>query len=169
MTPPGRLFDSDPEQLALDLFSGAPLEPPSPAVQEVRPLNDQLQVGYGDGALVRDDEDSLARVVQMHSLDKDHFAYYYADIVSSAMTGKFPSLWWIELFAGPGRLYCAPENPYYDGSAIRAMRTRRPFDGYIFNDLDPDCVRALRPRAHAALRSAQTPFGMHVCQGDANG
>ena len=96
--------------------------------------------------LVVDDQGSLSRIVQLHSEDKDHCAYYYADIVSSAMAGKFPAVVWVELFAGPGRLWVEPRNSYVDGSPVRAVNVRRPFDLYVFNDLDPQCVAALDPR-----------------------
>src|SRR5688572_14073781 len=50
--------------------------------------------------------DLLARRVCLHSLDKAHYARYYADIVGRAMRKAYPGpLVWIELFAGPGELY----------------------------------------------------------------
>lgn len=111
--------------------------------------------------LIADDEGSLSRIIQLHSEDKDHYAFYYADIVSSAMAGKFPALAWVELFAGPGRLWVEPRNAYVDGSPVRAMKVRKPYDIYVFNDLDPQCVSALEPRV-------RTRRNVHVLNGDAN-
>ncbi|MEJ7783717.1 MAG: hypothetical protein WKF96_02865, partial [Solirubrobacteraceae bacterium] len=123
-------------------------------------LHDQLKVGYGDHDLIPDDEGSVSRVVQLHSADKDYYAYRYADIVSTAMAGKF-ELWWIELFAGPGRLFVEPRAAYAAGSPVRALGVRRPFDGYVFNDLDPQCVAALSSRVGGHS-------GVHVSGLDAN-
>lgn len=117
-------------------------------------------MGYGDHDLIPDDEASLARVVQLHSADKDYYAYRFADIVSTAMRGKFSSLWWLELFAGPGRLWVAPEQRFRAGSPVRATSVRWPFDGYVFNDMDPECYAALAPRVAGERTS--------VLCGDAN-
>ena len=114
-----------------------------------------------DHQLIADDEGSLSRIIQLHSEDKDHYAFYYADIVSSAMAGKFSALAWVELFAGPGRLWVEPRDAYVDGSPVRAMKVRRPYDYYVFNDLDPQCVAALEPRV-------KTRSGVHVLGADAN-
>lgn len=155
-----RLFDPAPEQLALRLHHTSPAGPLRRPVATARSQDKQAQIGYGDHGLMPDDEGSLSRIVQLHSLDKDYYAYRYADIVSRAMRGKFPSLWWVELFAGPGRLYCAPEDRYYEGSPVRALNLSQRFDGYVFNDLDPSCVEALAPRVVAP--------NVHLHEGDAN-
>jgi three-Cys-motif partner protein len=157
---PERLFYSPEDQLAIE-FETSEVATRSPRIERVPLLHDQTEIGYGEHDLIPDDENSLSRIVQLHSRDKDYYAFRYADIVSSAMRGKFSSLWWIELFAGPGRLYCQPEERYYDGSPVRALNVKRPFGGYVFNDLDPRCVRALTSRAEGA--------NVHLLQGDANG
>lgn len=113
-----------------------------------------------DHQLIADDEGSTSRIIQLHS-EEDHYAFYYADIVSSAMRGKFPALAWVELFAGPGRLWVEPRDAYVDGSPVRALNVRQPFDRYVFNDLDPLCIRALEPRVG-------TRPGVHVLNEDAN-
>lgn len=104
----------------------------------------------------------IARVVQTHSLDKAWFATRFADIVSSAMRRAFGAVWYVELFAGPGRLWVAPEHSFRDGSPFDALSVRRPFDGYFFGDLDRSCCEAL------ASRVAGRHPTIHIAHGDAN-
>jgi three-Cys-motif partner protein len=161
-------MDGDPlfhEQLRLNWEARAPAQPiPGPAlpVTAVTRLHDPVRMGASrDHQLVADDQGSLSRIIQLHSEDKDHYAFIYADIVSMAMAGKFPALAWVELFAGPGRLWVAPRSAYIDGSPVRAMNVRRPYDLYVFNDLDPQCIGALTPRV-------KTRRGVQVLGEDAN-
>jgi three-Cys-motif partner protein len=73
-------------------------------------------------------------------------------------------LWWVELFAGPGRLYVEPLDELVDGSPLEALAVRHPFHGYLFADLDAECVAALKTRvSQTGHRNA------HVRQADANG
>ena len=114
----------------------------------------------GQDSLVADDEGLLSRVIHMHSSDKDHYVHYYADIVGTGMRQKFP-LAWVELFAGPGRLFNVDRERFEKGSPLRALDVRNPFGTYVFSDLDPACVASLRHRVGV------TP-GVHVLEGDAN-
>lgn len=152
------------EQMSLSWETAAPVadDTSSPRLKSAAPLHDAVVMGASrDHQLVPDDEQSLSRIIQLHSEDKDHYAHYYADIVSSAMAGKFPALAWVELFAGPGRLWVQPRNAYVDGSPVRAMKVRKPYDIYVFNDLDPQCIGALEPRV-------RTRENVHVLNEDAN-
>jgi three-Cys-motif partner protein len=104
----------------------------------------------------------LARVVALHSLDKAHYARYYADIVGRAMKTAYKGpLAWVELFAGPGRLYVKDLEAFKPGSPVEAVNIKSPFDIYVFADLDPRCVGALRQRVGERE-------GVHVLKGDAN-
>jgi three-Cys-motif partner protein len=111
--------------------------------------------------LVPDDEMLFSRCVSLHSAAKSAYARRYAEIVGTAMGSKW-RLWWIELFAGPGRLYVRETGEFVPGSPIEAMRIRRPFDGYVFADLSKPCAESLRRRI------GNTPSA-HVLSGDANG
>lgn len=148
------------EQMSLGWGIPAPVvdDTPNPKLKSAAPLHDAVVMGASrDHQLVPDDEESLSRIIQLHSEDKDHYAFYYADIVSQAMTGKFPALAWVELFAGPGRLWVEPRNAYVDGSPVRAMKVRKPYDIYVFNDLDPaPWSRACAP-ATTCTSSTKTP------------
>jgi three-Cys-motif partner protein len=127
-------------------------------------FHDPVRMGASrEHQLIADDQGSLSRIIQLHSEDKDHYAYYFADVVSSAMSGKFPVVVWVELFAGPGRLWVEPRTAHVDGSPVRAMNVRRPFDLYFFNDIDPQCITALEPRVRRGRKDA-----VHILNEDAN-
>lgn len=110
--------------------------------------------------LVVDDEGLFSRAVALHSAEKAYCARTYAEIVGTAMRGKW-KLWWIELFAGPGRLYIRETGDFAPGSPIEAMTIRRPFSGYVFADLDSACTESLRRRVGERAN-------VHVLRGDAN-
>ncbi len=94
-----------------------------------------------------------ARRVCLHSLDKAHYARYYADIVGRAMRKAYPGLLaWIELFAGPGELYVEGLEQFKPGSPVEAVNIESPFDKYVFVDLDPRCVAALKARVDGSDR-----------------
>lgn len=102
------------EQMSLSWEIAAPVadDTSSPRLKSAAPLHDAVVMGASrDHQLVPDDEQSLSRIIQLHSEDKDHYAHYYADIVSSAMAGKFPALAWVELFAGPDACGCSRATP----------------------------------------------------------
>lgn len=116
-----------------------------------------------DTTLIMADDGARARVVALHSLDKAHFAHYYADIVGRAMRTAYGGpLAWVELFAGPGRLYVKDLERFMPGSPVDAVENvRQRFDHYVFADFDPKCVGALDQRI------GHHP-GVHVLHGDAN-
>lgn len=122
----------------------------------------QMLLGEEAGTYRTDPRDGLiARVVQSHSLDKAWYARRYADIVGRALSARF-ELWWVELFAGPGRLWVAPEHCFANGSPIDALTIPKPFRGYFFSDLDPACTSAL------AARTAGLHPNVHIATGSAN-
>jgi three-Cys-motif partner protein len=110
--------------------------------------------------LVVDDENSVARAICLHSIEKATDARGYASIVGTAMKGKW-ELWWIELFAGPGRLYVRETGAYLPGSPLEALSIRNRFHGYVFSDLSNPCVYALDRRIGRAPN-------VHLLRGDAN-
>lgn len=128
-------------------------------------LSDEVALDR-EATLVRGDDGRLARKVSLHSLDKAHYARYYADIVGRSMQTAYPGpLAWVELFAGPGRLYVKDLDAFKPGSPVEAITIPKPFDHYVFADLDPHCTEALRERL-----GPETAGGprMHVLDGDAN-
>jgi three-Cys-motif partner protein len=116
--------------------------------------------------LVEGDDGLLARKVALHSLDKAHYAHYYADIVGRSMQNAYPGpIAWVELFAGPGRLYVKDLDTFKAGSPIEALTIPKPFDYYVFADLDPRCTDVLRERV---VGEAPGRPNVHVLDGDAN-
>jgi three-Cys-motif partner protein len=113
--------------------------------------------------LVRGPDGYLARQVCLHSLDKAHYARFYADIVGKAMKSAYggPTAW-VELFAGPGMLKVKDLEGFKPGSPVEATGISHPFDHYIFVDQDQRCVEALSARVGAL------PNVHPVIQGDAN-
>ena len=165
---------SQPHPDQRSLFSLlSPTHPPStnvpvvPAQTGLRPAADpgiQMVISEEDGSLILDSKgDKLpARPIKSHSLDKRYLVSRYANIVSRALRGKLP-VYWVELFAGPGRLYVTDEDDFVDGSPIDALNVDSPFTGYVFSDLDPECVSALTERVRTSGQR-----GVHVFQGNAN-
>jgi three-Cys-motif partner protein len=136
---------------------------------EVRTRRDRLPSGLDEAlrfdrkrTLVTGSEGLPARRVCLHSLDKAHYARYYAAIVGRAMKVAYPGpLVWIELFAGPGELYVEELDQLRPGSPLEAITVPEPFDMYVFADLDPKCAAALEARVGGSGR-------VHVLCGDAN-
>jgi three-Cys-motif partner protein len=125
-----------------------------------------LEAVRDDVALVIAPDGLLARTVRPHSLEKAHYARVYADIVGTAMKGKWGGqLAWVELYCGPGKLFVPELGTYPDGSPLEALGIRHPFNTYAFVDLDKNCTDALTARI--AERYGDRP-DVHVLQGDAN-
>lgn len=105
----------------------------------------------------------LLRGVWPHSAKKSWLVGRMIDVVSTAMSGKWRQLGYIELYAGPGRLLDQATGAELAGSPIAALRVRSPFDRYVFCDFDPECVEAL------AERTRHEPAGARavVREGDA--
>ncbi len=95
---------------------------------------------------IYDSKGLLVRPVKPHSLNKAHFVSRYANTVGNAMKNKFPIRWWVELFAGPGRLRFSDDIDDSDGSPLQALNIDNPFSGYIFVDKDEECVESLKQR-----------------------
>ncbi len=108
-----------------------------------------------------DSKGLLVRPVKRHSADKAHLVSRYANTVGNAMKSIFPNRWWVELFAGPGRLRFSGANEDSDGSPLQALEINYPFSGYIFVDSDRECVESLRKRT-------SDYSNVHILQGDAN-
>lgn len=147
------------EQLSLDGFAAEP--PPKVRLRPAEPTVEQLAFGAGDKSLVQADDGLLARVVHRHSARKAYYVRRYAEIVGTAMAPHWPQIWWVELFAGPGRLLEVETDRFLPGSPIEALSISNRFTGYVFADLSESCVESLGQRT-AGQRD------VHVLRGDAN-
>jgi three-Cys-motif partner protein len=112
-----------------------------------------------DGLVVDVDDAAFARAVSLHSSGKADCARRYAEIVGMAMKSWYTV--WIELFAGPGKLYVRETGRFVPGSPVEALNIPRRFNRYIFSDLNPRCTESL-------LRRIGNPHGVYVLRGDAN-
>jgi three-Cys-motif partner protein len=129
---------------------------------EMEPVTVHRTVKYEtQSGLVVDEEDMcFARAISLHSSVKAYYARRYAQIVGMAMRKKW-YLTWIELFAGPGKLYVRDTGEFTPGSPLEALTITHPFHRYIFGDLDSACVESLRKRIGKR-------HDVHILQGDAN-
>lgn len=75
---------------------------------------------------------------------------YYADQFATAMKRKWASRAYIDLFAGSGRGRIKGTRRVIATSPTLALDVRDPFDRYVFCDIDPACITALRERVTAA-------------------
>lgn len=112
------------------------------------------------GLVVDADDVAFARAISLHSSEKAHHAHRYASIVGTAMRKNWYRVW-IELFAGPGKLYVRDTGKFVPGSPLEALDIPNQFNRYIFADLDPACTQSLR-------RRIGNRHGVHILQGNAN-
>jgi three-Cys-motif partner protein len=112
-----------------------------------------------DGLVVDIQDGAFARAVSLHSSEKAEYAHRYAEIVGTAMKKWYTV--WIELFAGPGKLYVRDTGTFVPGSPVQALNIPRQFNRYIFSDLNPACTESLH-------RRIGNVHGVHILRGDAN-
>jgi three-Cys-motif partner protein len=102
--------------------------------------------------MIRRASDGLrARVVGPWTQDKLTYVEHYAKAFMTAMApkrqqGRWKSLVYIDLLAGPGRCIDRSTKVEFDGSPLRALRVKPAFDHLYFTDLVPENIAALRKR-----------------------
>jgi three-Cys-motif partner protein len=102
--------------------------------------------------MIRRASDGLrARVVGPWTQEKLAYVERYARAFMTAMApkrqqGRWKSLVYIDLLAGPGRCIDRKTNDEFHGSPLRALRVQPAFDRLYFTDLDPENIEALRKR-----------------------
>lgn len=87
----------------------------------------------------------------------------YADIFSRAMSGKWASLVYLDLFAGSGRATLADSRRIVASSAVLVLDVPKPFSIYVFSELDSKKTAALRRRVE--IRADRD---VHVVEGNTN-
>jgi len=159
---PDRLFDPGEYAAENPLPPEAAPAPTAPSTDALSAVAPEALAFDRETLLIKADDGLPARKVALHSLDKAHYARYYADIVGRAMKNAYKGpLAWVELFAGPGRLYIKEMEAFKPGSPVEAVGIPSPFNHYVFVDLDKRCVNALEQRVGGRP-------GVHVLRGDAN-
>jgi three-Cys-motif partner protein len=112
---------------------------------------------------VADEEGLRADKVGEWGEQKYDFLRYYAQMFSNSMRGKWDSLAYIDLFSGPGRAQLE-DGRFVDTSPTIALGLPRPFDLYVFCDLDEANVEVLRTRWERSYSDRDARF----LNGDSN-
>lgn len=111
-----------------------------------------------------DDDGLVTPEVGEWGEDKYQLVRCYADIFSRAMSGKWSSLAYVDLFAGSGRARLADSRRIVASSPLLVLDVPKPFSVYIFCEFEPANAAALRQRASAHV----PPRNVHVITGDTN-
>lgn len=93
---------------------------------------------------------------------KTYFVDRYARMFATGMKNLWARRTYVELFAGPGLSYDRARRQFIDGSAIRALDAE--FTNFVFVDIDPVAVDALRERIRRRGETRPAP----VTPGDCN-
>jgi three-Cys-motif partner protein len=108
-----------------------------------------------DGLVIRDSGE--------WAKEKLYYLKRYLDIFSVGMRQKWADqLYYVDLFAGPGRCRIRGTNEEVDGSPLIALNFR--FAKYIFIESDEECYRALVAR----VKSLAPEKDVKVIRGDCN-
>ena len=111
------------------------------------PVSDQLRIARDGAGLVPGQEDGLpTRVAKSHSAEKATMVRRNLDTVGRALNRQWFDIHYLELFAGPGRLYDPWTGIEMPGSPLEALALPKPFQRYVLSDFSPDCVDALQQR-----------------------
>jgi three-Cys-motif partner protein len=161
--------DIHPDQTSI--YDEPGIEPPTEEIEPVTSApklrlttkaGDQLVLARGYQSLVEDPDGLYSRVVHPHSRRKASIVGKYSGMVGTGMRFHWPGkLWWVEFYAGPGQLFEEESGEFLLGSPLAALSIKDQFTGYVFVDLDPNCVESLRQRTAGK-------GNVFVMQGDAN-
>lgn len=111
------------------------------------------------------EEDGLpVRCVGPWSQNKHYYIERYIDIFHSGMGKRFPTINYIDLFAGPGKCRVKGTRELTDGSPLIAARFG--FSGYFLADMNPDAVGALQTRFPNLARAEFYPEDCNRCAAD---
>lgn len=92
------------------------------------------------------DDGLIAPLVGPWAEQKYKIMRYYSDLFSQAMRTKWDRLVYIDLFSGPGRVTIRDRNKIISSSPMLAAELPVRFDKYIFCDINPVFIEALRTR-----------------------
>ncbi len=74
----------------------------------------------------------------------------YIDILTTSMRRKWPRMYYVDLFAGPGKNRDDETGTVHLGSPLIALTATHPFTGYYFVDLNAANIDALKRRSTAS-------------------
>ena len=110
------------------------------------------------------DDGMLTPSVHEYAKDKYALLHCYASIFTTAMKSKWENLAYIDLFAAAGASRIEDTSTIVRSSALLALNVRDPFTHYVFCEIDPEKLEALRSRVERSGTEASCCF----LQGDAN-
>ena len=84
--------------------------------------------------------------VAAHAREKAFAFERIADIFTMGMRNKWRRLYYIDLFAGPGKCRIKGAAAEIDGSPVLAAKSKAKFTDYYLADKNPDCLTALKSR-----------------------
>lgn len=96
--------------------------------------------------------------------DKYRLVSLYAALFARSMRGKWPSLVYLDLFAGAGRVKIKNTSRIYASSPIRVLDVEPRFDRFIFCEKNSDRAAALEQRCDRDYPN----HDVHVLAGDVN-
>jgi three-Cys-motif partner protein len=100
-------------------------------------------------------DDLPARVVKLHNDHKAHFIRQYSHTVATAMSKKWGSLAFIDMFGGPGVCWVEDTGQFVTGSPLIAVEAKPQFTHHVVVDMDSLCTSALEKRFAAANTDAK--------------
>ena len=98
------------------------------------------------GDLVPSSDGRFAVNVGPWAKEKLFYVARYCHIFNTGMKGRWNVRTYIDLFSGPGKCVIEGTDEELDGSPLVAIGCEVPFTHYIFNDIEPTAIEALRDR-----------------------
>ena len=107
----------------------------------------QYFIGMYESIRSVDDGLEMNEAVGSWSFDKYALLQMYIDMFSRSMTGKWPALCFLDLYAGAGLSRIKDTGEILKGSPLLALEAPVPFSQYIFCEKEPKKLQALRNRS----------------------
>jgi three-Cys-motif partner protein len=111
-----------------------------------------------DLANVGDDGLFIEPDVGTWSEEKYRLVSLYASMFTKAMRGKFGSLVYVDMFAGPGRVQIKHTTRIHDSSPINALAIEPQFDRLIFCEQSEERMVALKARCDRSFPRRDVRF-----------
>lgn len=102
--------------------------------------------------------------IKPYAEQKHKLLSYYASLFAKAIRDKWDQIYYLDLFAGPGKAIVEGTSRIVNTSPLLVLDLEDKFDKYIFCDFDSDNVEALRER----INRDYSDMNIHVISGDIN-
>jgi len=116
-------------------------------VQKCKTCDYERNAPDGICLLKKTSDGLILRCVGGWSKDKHYYLRRYLEIFTTSMREKWKGqLYYLDLFAGPGKCRVRETEEEIDASPLIALNTRFPFAGYFFVELNKESMNALKKR-----------------------